>query len=131
MTKPPKPRGRPRKKLELFTHEGATHTFVEWENIRGLVPGTIRTRLLAGESVEDAVLRAPRRKAVVEEVERNEPASSPRHAEGWKPSLVRYQGEWVSLKVWRTRTGLTDGQLSQRIHTLGWDLHRALHEPKE
>jgi hypothetical protein len=132
MTKTPKPRGRPRKPVQLFTHDGQTHTFAEWEEIRGLTAGTIRTRLNAGESLADAVLRLPQRNAPAAiEVDDNRPASSPQQPGGWKPDLVRHQGQWVSIKEWRTRTGLTSDQLSERVHVLGWDFHRALHQPKE
>lgn len=127
-----KRRGRPPKPVPLYTYEGVSRTLAEWESIKRLPPGVLAKRMKEGMSFEEALNKVPLRAAVQLYPDRShEPISDPKQPGGWKPDLVRYNGEWVRLRVWCDDTGISQTELSARIHVLGWDLHRALHEPKE
>lgn len=127
------PRGRPKKKVELVTLDGVSHSISEWESIKGMVPGQVRSRMSSkGMTVEEAILTPVRRTIPVEEPDNiDRPLSSPQDPRAWKPDMVRYQGQWVTIRRWTSETGLTQAELSERVNKLGWDLHRAIHEPRE
>jgi group I intron endonuclease len=83
--------------------QGATKTIQEWAEHYNIGHDTIRQRLEAGWSIEDALTK-PTQKA-----------------------LIEYNGERKSLVDWAREYGLKAETLAQRLKK--WDMHKALTTP--
>lgn len=92
-----------------LTYKGETLTMWEWSNRTGIKPTTIRGRLKAGWTPEEALMTPV--------------ARVKRKASGL--AILTCKGESLSISEWSERTGIRRGTIVSRLR-LGWSPEMAL-----
>jgi hypothetical protein len=98
----------------LLTLEGKTHISIEWAEEKGIVSGTIASRLARGHSVEEALSVG---RLAPEEFSRKTPLS-----------LITIKGETFSISKWLKRAGIHKATYYNRIRK-GFTPEQALFTP--
>lgn len=107
--------GRNKRDNRYITYQGETKSLIEWSEITGVNPSTIRGRLIRGWAVDDALKnnidKEKTRKNITFE------------------HIVEYNGEKMNLTELSKLCGIQYQALLTRIVRYGWDVERAANTP--